>query len=162
MQLNLTPQNTLPLPQYDTGPLTQDLQPTSQYSGTPHANVGTPPQYVPQQDQQRLQWGIGQAPQGQPLGEGDHYQNGMVTTHTRHPTGAEAEHAEIIPTPAQPVAQTARLGIDMGFTKNMGDYQTFRASVHVELPWPVTDIQRGLDECQRIANDRLSKLWSGG
>ena len=153
MQLNIQPQNFVPAAP-GAAPELSSMKPGSQYSGPAYVNTGSPMQQAPQG------LGIGVAPAA--TTPGPYMQNGVMTTHTVHQTGAENERAEVIPTPPIPAGQAARLSIGMGFTKNLGDYQSFRATVTVELPWPADKVQQGLDECQRIATERMFKMWNEG
>jgi len=153
MQLTIQPQNFGQAEQQWAPELT-GITPGSQYSGTPYVNTGAPMQQATQ--------GVNIGSPAMAPAPGPHLQNGTLMVHTVHQTGAENEKAELIPTPPIPSGQAARLSIGMGFTKNLGDYQSFRATVTVELPWPADKVQQGLDECQRIATERMFKMWTEG
>lgn len=165
MQLTIQPTTAF---QQSVTPLAGQVLPqaSSPYAGTPHAMVGNPVQPVNQAQQQAVDNAMRASPShqgGVVLGQQSPYlQGGMVTEHLVHPTGAEDEKAYRINTDPLPAVSTARLEISTGFTKNLGDYQTFRATVSVQLPWPADDVQRGLDECQRIAMERMQQLWARG
>jgi hypothetical protein len=89
-------------------------------------------------------------------------QGGTVNVTRQHHTGAESQTMESVPTAQIPSDKCARVSIGMGFTKNLGDYQSFKATVSVELPCPVDQVQAGLDAAQQIARDRMYKLWNEG
>lgn len=162
MQLNIQPQYNFQ-PQITTGPQNlQELQPGSQYQGTPYANVGQQMQAAPQHVQLQVDNALRQAGAGGVVLGQNHLQGGLITEHQVHQTGAEAETAYTLQTPPMPADQTARLEVSTGFTKNLGDYQSYRVNVSVQLPWPVNDVQRGLDECQRIATERMQQMWARG
>ena len=149
--------NTQPpvMPQLQQGqaPHLSNMQPGSQYQGTPQVHTGAPiveGAYAHQPYQNA-------APQ-----PGAHMQGGYVNIVKQHHTGAESQTMEEIQTAPIPSDQCARVSIGMGFTKNLGDYQSFRATVSVELPCHVNQVQSGLETAQQIARERMFKLWNEG
>ena len=136
-------------------PHMSNMQPGSQYQGTPLVHTGDPVQQGPQVMQPYYQG-------HQQPATGHHMQGGTVNVTRQHHTGAESQTMESVPTAQIPSDKCARVSIGMGFTKNLGDYQSFKATVSVELPCPVDQVQAGLDAAQQIARDRMYKLWNEG
>jgi len=149
-QNNAPPHNHTQSPQLNM-PGNAQHDALAQYHGTPLVNQGAPMHqagYIP--------------PQGGAQPGTGYVAGGNVNITQVHSSGASAEHLEQIPTAPVPVGECARVGISLGFTKNLGDYQSFKATVSVELPCNVGQVDATLDQCHRVANDRLMKLWAGG
>lgn len=148
MNINPIPQQ----PQF-TAPVV-NTQVNDPYSGVAPAFQGTPMGQAPSINLS--------VPPPQVQSPGNYQTMGVVTQETTHPAGMANQTAEMVPVPPVEAGQCAKVGMGMGFTKNLGDYQSMKASVYVELPWAVTDIQTGLDHAEKIARDRILKLWSEG
>jgi len=151
--LNTTTPPLAPQNQVGAAPQLSDVQPGSQYQGTPQVHNGAPITLGAYAHQP--------CHNAQPQ-QGAHMQGGFVNVVKQHHTGAESQQMEEVQTAAIPTDQCARVSIGMGFTKNLGDYQSFRATVSVELPCHVDQVQSGLEAAQQIARERMFKLWNEG
>lgn len=87
--------------------------------------------------------------------------DGVVTTDTEMKSHGETVSTNHEAEPVgQPVTgQIARVSYACGFTKNIGEFNSMRAEVKIELPCAVENVEQTYDEAVAFVDARLQKLW---
>ncbi|MDH5185038.1 MAG: hypothetical protein OEX12_14235 [Gammaproteobacteria bacterium] len=79
-----------------------------------------------------------------------------------HPSGAESHSNLKVPTSIPASLDSTELlgevGFSGGFTKNMGDFNSFRVDIHLHIPTTVNDIEKSYEFAANWVNDKLEEI----
>lgn len=83
-----------------------------------------------------------------------------TTTSVQYPTGAEKVTQETPPATSPTLSAPAYVSVSMGVTRNMGNYESIKASVNITLPCEATaeEIEATYESAKGWADSKMTAL----
>ena len=83
--------------------------------------------------------------------------NTVATISTKHPTGADTSHEEIVKT-SKMVGPVCTVEVSLGITKNLGNYSSARADVRLSVPCLHDEIDSVFEFAKSWVDERIGAI----